>query len=203
MNYMKMTYTNVKQMAQHYDFEGAEKILSSGGLVLLPTDTLWSIACLPSQTASLNRLIQLKRQNYADNFELMVNSISMLKHYVDHLHPRLETLLAYHLRPLTMIFDNPSNLSSLALSASGQIHIRIVQDPFCAGLLEQLKEPLISTYAHTHDTVPPINFGAISSEIIQGVDYVVKYRQNDKNMDELPVMVKLLEDQEELEFVRE
>ena len=190
MNYMKMTYTNVKQMAQHYDFEGVEKILSSGGLVLLPTDTLWSIACLPSQTASLDRLIQLKRQNYADNFELMVNSISMLKHYVDHLHPRLETLLAYHLRPLTMIFDNPSNLSPLALSSS-------------AGLLEQLREPLISTYAHTHDTVPPINFGAISSEIIQGVDYVVKYRQNDKNMDELPVMVKLLEDQEELEFVRE
>ena len=60
---MKMTYTNVKLMAQHYDFEGAEKFLSSGGLVLLPTDTLWSIACLPSQTASLNRLIQLKRQN--------------------------------------------------------------------------------------------------------------------------------------------
>jgi L-threonylcarbamoyladenylate synthase len=78
-----------------------------------------------------------------------------------------------------------------------------VQDPFCAGLLEQLNEPLISTYAHTHDAVPPINFGAISSEIIQGVDYVVKYRQNDKNLDELPVMVKLLEDQEELEFVRE
>ena len=44
---------------------------------------------------------------------------------------------------------------------------------------------------------------AISSEIIQGVDYVVKYRQNDKNIDELPVMVKLLEDQEKLEFVRE
>ena len=198
-----MTFTNVKHMAQHYDFEGAEKILSSGGLVLLPTDTLWSIACLPSHSNTLNRLLQLKRQKYADNFELLVSSVGMLKQYVEHLHPRLETLLAYHLRPLTMIFDNPTNLSSDALDAAGNIHIRLVQDPFCAALLEHLNQPLISTFAHVKDGVPPMNFGAISSEIIQGVDYVVKYRQNDKNIDELPVMVKLLEDQEELEFIRE
>ena len=198
-----MTFTNVKHMAQHYDFEGTEKILSSGGLVLLPTDTLWSIACLPSHSNTLNRLIQLKRQKYADNFELLVSSVGMLKQYVEHLHPRLETLLAYHLRPLTMIFDNPTNLSSDALDAAGNIHIRLVQDPFCAALLEHLNQPLISTFAHVRDSVPPMNFGAISSEIIQGVDYVVKYRQNDKNIDELPVMVKLLEDQEELEFIRE
>ena len=200
---MKMTFTNVQHMAQHYDFEGTEKVLSAGGLVLLPTDTLWSVACLPSQTASLDRLIQLKRQKHADNFELLVSSIGMLKQYVEHLHPRLETLLAYHLRPLTMIFDNPVNLSSNALSSLGKIHIRIVQDPFCAGLLHQLNEPLISTFAHIQEGVAPINFGAISSEIIQGVDHVVKYRQNDKGIDELPVMVKLLEDQEELEFIRE
>jgi L-threonylcarbamoyladenylate synthase len=200
---MKMTFTNVKHMAQQYDFEGAEKILSSGGLVLLPTDTLWSIACLPSHTPTLNRLIHLKRQNHADNFELLVSSVSMLKQYVAHLHPRLETLLAYHLRPLTMIFDNPINLSASVLSSTGNIHIRVVQDPFCSALLDQLNGPLISTFACIKDGAPPINFGAISSEIIQGVDHVVKYRQNDKGIDELPVMVKLLEDQEELEFIRE
>jgi len=200
---MKMTYTNVKHMAQHYDFEGVEQILSSGGLVLLPTDTLWSIACVPSHTDAIQRLIQLKRQKHADNFELLVNSIAMLKEYIDHLHPRLETLLAYHLRPLTMIFDNPANLPRIAFDSQGHIHIRMVQDPFCSAVLDQLNAPLLSTYAHTRDAQPPINFGAISSEIIQGVDYVVKYRQNDKNIDELPVMVKLLEDQEELEFVRE
>lgn len=198
-----MTYTNVKHMAQHYDFEGVEQILSSGGLVLLPTDTLWSIACLPSHEDAVHRLVQLKRQKHADNFELLVNSVAMLKAYVDHLHPRLETLLAYHLRPLTMIFDNPVNLPVIALDENEHIHIRMVQDPFCSALLEQLNEPILSTYAHIYDTQPPINFGAISSEIIQGVDYVVKYRQNDKKIDELPVMVKLLEDQEELEFVRE
>jgi L-threonylcarbamoyladenylate synthase len=200
---MKMTYTNGKHMVQHYDFEELEKNLLSGGLVLLPTDTLWSIACLPSHPSSLPKLLQLKRQKYADNFELLVNSVAMLKQYVAHLHPRLETLLAYHLRPLTMIFDNPVNLPDEALDNYGQVHIRLVQDSFCATLLEQLNEPLMSSYAHIKDSTPPINFGAISSEIIQGVDYVVKYRQNDKNMDELPVMVKLLEDQEELEFVRE
>jgi len=200
---MKMTFTNVKHMAQHYDFEGTEKILSSGGLVLLPTDTLWSVVCLTSHSTSLNRLIQLKRQKQADNFELLVNSIEMLKRYVTHLHPRLETLLAYHLRPLTMVFDNPSNLSANLLNSNGHIHIRLVQDPFCSALLKQLNEPLISAFAHIEQSIPPINFGAISSEIIQGVDYVVKYRQNDKGIDELPVMVKLLEDQEELEFIRE
>ncbi len=200
---MKMMFTNEKPAVLQYDLEGAQKTLLSGGLVLIPTDTVWCVACMPNSSIIIDQLIEAKRQNDATNFELVVNSIEMLRNYAGYLHPRLETLLAFHTRPLTIVFDQSPILPSNAVASSGQLAIRIAHDEFCQALIRVVNEPLLTATANVQGSPYPSNFGSISSEILQKVDYVVKYRQSDKNIDELSVMVKLLEDQEELEFIRE
>jgi L-threonylcarbamoyladenylate synthase len=159
--------------------------------------------CLLSNTKAIERVLQLKRQNVSEDCDILVDSMGMLKATISDLHPRLETLLAYHIRPLSILAQPLQTIPVAALHASGQASLRLVRDHFTRFLLENLQEPLFSAFACVADQPEPLHFGAISSEILQGVDYVVKYRQNDKNLDELPVMVKLHEDQEELEFIRE
>jgi L-threonylcarbamoyladenylate synthase len=202
---MSMIFTSTHVLSPFYeqDLHLALETLREGGLALIPTDTCWSVVCLIDAVDSLDRLLRLKRQKHADHFELMVNSMAMFKNHVKDLHPRLETLLAYHLRPLSILFEEPLNLPVKTLNSRGQITVRLVKDQFSQDLIEALGAPLISSFAHVAGSPEPLNFGAISSEILQGVNFTAKYRQNDKNTDELPVMVKLLEDEEELEFLRE
>ncbi len=197
------TYTNEKmRMAQQYDLEGALTTLRNGGVILYPTDTIWSIGCDATNPQAIEKVRRIKQNSAARSFEILVDSIQMLKNYVEHLHPKIETLLIYHVRPLTVVFDRPRNLPLDLAAPDGTAAFRLVQDEFCRQLIEHLNRPILASYASIGDLTYPVNFGAISSEIIEGVDFVVKYRQHEKAVGEPSVMVKLSR-RDELIFLRE
>ncbi len=197
------TLTNdVKSMVTYQEIEGAVRALESGGIILYPTDTLWSIGCDATDPVGVERVCRLKGSKDTNGFELLVNSVQMLKEYIEHLHPKIETLLAYHARPLTVLFDNARNLPERLTGPDGAVAVRIVQDDFCRRLIAEFQRPLVATPASVDPAPYPANFGAISSEIIENVDYVIKYRQNEKSQGEPSVMIRLSE-RDELEFLRE
>lgn len=189
-------------MVQDYDLKSAISTLHNGGLILYPTDTLWSLGCDATNPRSVERVYRLKRTHISYPAEVLVSSLEMLKDYVAHLHPRIETLLIYHLRPLTVLYQEARNLPPSLLGSDGSVAIRLVQDEYCMELIDAFGRPLMATPASIIDAPFPSTFGAISSEIIQGVDYVVKHRQKEKMHGEPSVMVRLSE-RDELVFLRE
>jgi len=122
---------------------------------------------------------------------LLVSSIDMLKEYVFTLHPKIETLLAYHERPITVIYDAPIGLPETLLASDGTVAIRVVRDHFCEKLIEAFGKPIISTSANVSGQPFPESFGQISSEILSKVDYVVKHRQADKQKNEPSLLIKM------------
>lgn len=199
---MTTLINEAKYMVAYHEIEGAVRALENGGIILYPTDTLWSIGCDATDPVGVERVCRLKGSKSAEGLELLVDSIQMLKEYVEHLHPKIETLLLYHARPLTVLFDNARNLPDRLIGPDGTIAVRIVQDEFCRHLISETNRPLVATPASTGSSQYPVNFGAISSEIIESVDYVIKYRQNEKTPGEPSVMIRLSE-RDELEFLRE
>jgi L-threonylcarbamoyladenylate synthase len=200
---MMTTYTNEKlRMVQEYDIKGALATLQQGGILLYPTDTIWSIGCDATNPQAIEKVYHIKQKTNGKGCEILVDSLPMLRNYIAHLHPKLETLLVYHTRPLTVMFDKPRNLPANALAPDGTVAIQVVQDEFCRSLINALGKPLLAAFASTHEGTFPVNFGAISSEIIEQVDFVVKYRQHEKALHEPAVMVKLTR-RDELVFLRE
>ena len=62
----------------------------------------------------------------------------------------------------------------------------------------------MGTSANISDEPFPNHFGEISSAVIQGVDFVVRHRQGEKNMGEPSVIAKMTDlERGELEFLRE
>lgn len=197
------TYTNEKlRMVQEYDIKGALMTLQQGGIILYPTDTIWSIGCDATNTRAIEKVYHIKQKTNAKGVEILVNSLQMLRDYVVHVHPKMETLLVYHTRPLTVVFDKPRNLPANAIAPDGTVAFRVVQDEFCRSLIAELGKPILASFASTHEGTFPVNFGAISSEIIEQVEFVVKHRQNEKMIHEPSVMVKLTK-RDELVFLRE
>lgn len=189
-------------MVTYQELEEAKETLKTGGLLLYPADSLWSIGCDATDPVAVERVCNLKGDRSTESFEILVDSIEMIRRYVDHLHPKIETLLAYHVRPLTVKFNRGRNLPERLLAADGSVAIRLAQDPSCRSLITHYRRPLVATTANRHDHPHPSSFGAISSAIIEGVDYVIKHRQQEKDMGDPPVMVRLSE-RGELEFLRE
>ena len=198
-----MTKTNLNTIPMENDhLEDIIAVLESGGIILYPTDTIWGIGCDATNPEAVRKVFELKKRDISKPFILLVDSIDRLHEYVEHVHPRIENLLTYHTRPLTVIYPQAKNLPPISREANGSVAIRVALEGFPQRLLKSFKKPLISTSANISNDPFPAHFGEISSAVIEGVDYVVKSQQFDKNTGEPSVIVKI-DDNGELFFIRE
>jgi L-threonylcarbamoyladenylate synthase len=184
------------------DISDITSLLESGGLICYPTDTIWGIGCDATNATAIERLSELREQPPGQGYIILVDSIEMLKHYVVRVHPRVETLLAYLQRPLSVLYEPMPGLPDSVKGKNGTVAIRIATDEFCQELIRAFGKPIVSTAAAKFGAPYPPTFGAISSEILGGVDYVVKYRQDDKEPHE-PSAIARLDRHQELEFLRD
>ena len=81
------------------NIEEVAKLLKSGKKTLLPTDSGWC-AChvLPE-----NGVDKEEGWQKSDDVSIMVSDIGMLKSIYPDLHPRIETLLSLHDKPLGLL----------------------------------------------------------------------------------------------------
>jgi L-threonylcarbamoyladenylate synthase len=166
-------------------------VLESGGIAVFPTDTTWGIGCDVTNEAGIERIWEIKQCKKERSIVVLVSSIEMLKQYAKPLHPKIETLLAYHERPVTVLYDAVEGLPELLKNQEGFIAIRLVKDPFCSQLINALGRPLAVSSANLFGESYPENFGQISSEILSNADYVVKVRQTGQESDAPSMWIKM------------
>ncbi len=189
-------------MTHNYKLDKPTTTLQQGGLILFPTDTVWGVGCDACNPKAVERLRPLQPFNAQEPLTLLVSTMAMLKQYVGHLHPRLETLLVHHVRPITIVYEAGQGFPDNVTGMDGSVAIRLTLSDYCKDLINALGNPIVATPASLQANDFPTTFGAVSSAIIEKVDHVVKYRQDEKTPHEPSVMVKLSE-KSELIFLRE
>jgi L-threonylcarbamoyladenylate synthase len=178
--------------------------LKEGKVILYPTDTIWGLGCDPWDEEAVERIYRIKNRKRDQPLLLLVDSLDMLRQYVESIHPRIETLLAFHERPLTLIYPNPKNLPDYLLASDGSIGIRICQSKICCDLIRQFGKPITSTSPNVSGTPAPEHFGEIQSDILSKVEYVLWQ----PNLDELmgkatPSVIAKFDESGVLEFLRQ
>ena len=185
-----------------FDLNGVLRVLKNEGVILLPTDTVWSIACDAIDVEAVKRLRELKASEDPFHFEILTDSVQMLKSAIRHLHPRLETLLLYHNRPLSVVIEKKDLSPGYFPLNPSFLTFRVVQDPYCYALIRAFGKPLLSTAAAQGNDPFPASFSEVSKAVLRSVDYTVKASDRSQDLGELSVMVKL-SPRDELIFLRE
>ena len=90
--------------------------------------------------------------------------------------------LQQHPKPTTVVYDGAIGLAGNLIAGDGSIAIRICNDPFCKHLIKRFRKPLVSTSANISGQPVAKLFSEITIEIKDAVDYIVKYRQDDKTI---------------------
>lgn len=168
----------------------SSEALKFGQVILYPTDTIWGIGCDCENSAALDRIFDIKKRPKSKPLITLVSSIDMFKSQVKSLHPRIETLLVYHRKPLTLICDAQDHVrSQLKSERDGTMAIRLVQDEFCRQMIDQLGRPISSTSANVSGSEFPSCYADISEAIITQVDYLVRHRLNEAPSDNSPSVI--------------
>jgi len=179
------------------------RVLNLGGTILYPTDTIWALGCDATSASSVSKIISIRGYNCSKPLIVMVDSIEMLHEYVEEVHPRLETLLTLHRRPLTVMYENSRSLAPNILQADSQTAaIRVTHDPFCKQIISELGKPIVAVSASVGEHHYPSSFEEVDLNVVTKVDYVVRHGQDHQIQEDPSVIVKLT-DRAELFFVRE
>lgn len=162
------------------DLREAVEVLKKGGIILYPTDTIWGIGCDASNSEAVKRIFALKERADAKAMLSLVGSEGQLQRTVNDIPEVAWELIDAAVKPLTIIYDHPVGLAPELLAPDGSAGIRITSEPFSCALCERLQRPVVSTSANKSGQPSPASFSDISPEIIDGVDYVVRFKRDQK-----------------------
>ena len=155
------------------------KVLSDGGLILYPTDTVWGIGCDATNAEAVNRIYQLKQRDDSKALLVLLDSAEHLDHYVVDVPLIARELIDVAVKPLTVIFEGAYNLAPNLLGEKDSVGIRIPNDEFCHRLCERYGKPIVSTSANLSGKPTAKTFADIDPAIVKGVDHAVQYRRGD------------------------
>lgn len=175
------------------DIDGALKTLRDGGIILYPTDTIWGIGCDATNPKAVERIYALKKRSDTKSMLVLVSSIDDFYRYSDSVPDVAVELAELSDRPCTIVFDDARRLAPNMIAGDGSIGMRATHDDFSRELCRQLRRPLVSTSANISGTPSPAFFKEIDSQIIQGVDYVVKWRRGDETPAKPSMVIKISE----------
>ena len=163
----------------HDDIKAALEVLQKGGVILYPTDTIWGLGCDANNEEAVKRIYDIKKRNDSKSMLVLMENAALLERYVDEVPEIAYDLIELTDKPLTIIYDGAKNLAKNLIAEDGSIGIRITTEAFSSDLIRRYKRPIGSTSANVSGKPSPACFDEISQEIIDLVDYVVKYRQDD------------------------
>jgi L-threonylcarbamoyladenylate synthase len=179
----------------HNDFSGdiqkCLEVLKAGGIILYPTDTIWGLGCDATNNAAVEKLFELKNRPENMAMLVLVNSEPMIQQYVKEVPEIAWQILEVADKPITLIYPNAKNLAPNVIAQDGSIGIRICKDDFCSQLIYKFRKPLVSTSANFSGEKSPKHFFEISKELTTKVDFVVKFRQQDRTQHPPSSIIKL------------
>lgn len=168
--------------------------LKNGDVILYPTDTIWGLGCDPFNQIAIDYVFKLKQRDSEKTFILLVDSVEMLKHYVEDVSQDILEIINENNQPLTIIYKASKTLPSFLLAADGTIAIRIIRHPLITPLIREYGQPLVSTSANISGDQNPTSFEKVNQLIIKGVDFIVPPEFDTSAHDQASKILKINED---------
>lgn len=161
------------------DMAQALEVLKKGGIILYPTDTIWGIGCDATNEEAVKKIYDLKQRSDSKSMLVLVGSEGELQRNVEEVPEAAWMLIETAVNPITIIYDRPKGIARNLLAEDGSAGIRITSELFSRTLCNRLRRPIVSTSANISGKKTPVTFSEIDEDIKKGVDYIVRFRQND------------------------
>lgn len=133
----------------------AVSILRNGGIIVLPTDTVYSFACDIEHPRALDKISRLKnlKQKQA-NFSIICSDISQVSEYTKQFDRTTYKRLNNNLPgPYTFILEASKTVSRIFNFNKKEIGIRIPDNKITMAIVSALGQPIIVTSIHHDDNI--------------------------------------------------
>ena len=157
MPIIKLTSHNLDQR-----LKDIASVILGGGVVLLPTDTIYGLSALASNETAANRILSLKERSGGKPFICLINSLEMAEDYAIISSKCRKYLLASWPGPVSVILPSRHRLPSIVSANLPTIALRWPSLPWLEQLIGLVGQPIISTSANLTGEEPITNITMVS-----------------------------------------
>lgn len=130
----------------------AAEVLRRGGVAVVPTDTVYGLACGLEFQGSIKRIYELKRLDPKKPLALLVADMPTVGVYTRGVsNPAFRMMKRALPGPYTFIFNASPEVPKIMLRKRRTIGIRMPDNPILLALLAELGFPLMTTSIRTRD----------------------------------------------------
>ena len=131
------------------------EILEKGGVIIYPTDTVYSLGCSLMNKRAIERLAKLKNVKLTHaNFSIIFYDLSHLADYTKAVDRATYKILNKNLPgPFTFILEASNKIPKLFETNKKTVGIRIPDNNIVRELVKELGHPIVTTSLHDDDEI--------------------------------------------------
>ena len=156
------------------ELEQAVKEIQSGGVVMIPTDTLYGLAVDPRNRNAIERLFTVKGRAPSSAVAMICADLEQVEREFGLLSDLAkEVSRLFWPGPLTMVIDGNNLMKNNGISLDGSVGVRVPSHPIAKALANAAGHPITATSANLSGERPPQAVTEASRLILESVDLIL------------------------------
>ncbi len=141
--------TLILTQGEHKEALGhAEEIIRRGGIVVMPTDTVYGLLCDACNEGAVRSMFAMKQRPDEKVFPIFVKDVAMARQYAYISDAKAGFLEKVWPGPVTAVFQHKEKLPAFLTGGKDTIGIRMPDNEFILELFARLGSPLAQTSAN-------------------------------------------------------
>lgn len=161
-------------MPTHTSIQLAKTQLEAGGIVAIPTETVYGLAANALDPVAVAKIFEAKNRPFFDPLIVHVSTIADIQKWTLAIHPKLQLLLeAFSPGPLTVLLPKNANIPDIVTAGLDTVGIRIPNHPLILKLLTSLDFPLCAPSANPFGYVSPTSAQHVADQLGDKIDSIL------------------------------
>ena len=148
-------------------------VIEGGGVVIIPTDTVYGLASLSNQPRAVRRIFEIKNRPLERPLALLVSSRTSPGDYGIEEDTTLRALLAYWPGPMTIVGPTRTDLPEGLRGEGNTVGVRSPDHAWVQRLLDTLPVPLAATSANLSSEPEACSVSEMDRGLLERVDLIV------------------------------
>jgi len=160
-------------MSSPADLERAVSILRRGGVIAMPTDTLYALVAAARDAEAVRRVFAMKGRKFSKPLPLFVSGLAMAER-IAVLNPHARRLAGrFWPGPLTIVLPKQPAFESEALAGGDTVALRVPDHDLARAVVEALDAPVTATSANRSSGRDPVSPEEVLRQLDGEVDFLL------------------------------
>jgi L-threonylcarbamoyladenylate synthase len=148
-------------------------VLRSGGVISMPTDTLYALTAAADDAAAVRRVFEIKGRQEGRPLPLFVSGLEMARRIAEVNETAEQLASRFWPGQLTIVVPKRQTYESEALAGSETVGLRVPDNEIARALVEALDAPVTGTSANLSGGPDPVTADDVREQLGDRIDLIL------------------------------